>query len=69
MVCKVIFCSDILDKADRKTRRRKTQAIAKRYTLHANSIKLTFSLESKFCDRKESSVTKYYRIRSKLTAF
>ena len=28
-----------------------------------------FSLKNKFHDRKESSLTKYYRIRSKLTVF
>ena len=44
MVCKIIFCSefpDILDKAGRKTRRRRkrTQAIAKRYAFHANAKK------------------------------
>ena len=42
MVCKIIFWSefpDILDKADRKTRRgRRTKAIAKRYAFHANAI-------------------------------
>ena len=30
-----------------------------------NKIKLTFSSENTFYDRKESSLTKYYRIRSK----
>ena len=37
MVCKIIFCSafpDIPDKAGRKTRRRRTQAIAKHFTFH-----------------------------------
>ena len=42
MVCKIIICSDfpdIPDKTGRKTRRRKrTQAIAKRYAFHANVI-------------------------------
>ena len=42
MVCKIIICSDfpdIPDKTGRKTRRRKrTQAIAKRYAFHANAI-------------------------------
>ena len=43
MVWKIIFCSefpDIPDTAGRKTRRRitRTQAIAKRYELHANAI-------------------------------
>ena len=32
-------------------------------------IKLTFSWENKFYDRKESSLTKYYHIRSKVTVF
>ena len=32
-------------------------------------IKLTFSSENKFYDRKESSLTKCYHIRSKLTVF
>ena len=44
MVCKIIFCSefpDIPDKAGRKTRRRRTQAIAKRYAFHANAITLS----------------------------
>ena len=43
MVCKIIFCSkfpDILNKAGRKKRRRRTQAIAKRYAFHANAINL-----------------------------
>ena len=43
MVCKIIFCSefpDIPDNAGRKTRRRRrTQAIAKRYAFHGNAIK------------------------------
>ena len=45
MVCKIIFCPefpDILDKAGKKTRRRKrkrTQAIPKRYAFHANTKK------------------------------
>ena len=42
MVGKIIFCSafpGIPDKAGRKTtRRRRTQAIAKRYAFHANPI-------------------------------
>ena len=45
MVCKVIFCSefpDIPDKAGRKTRlrkrRRRAQAIAKRYAFHVNAV-------------------------------
>ena len=40
MVCKIIFCSkfpDIPDKAGRKTRRRRTQAIAKRYAFRPNA--------------------------------
>ena len=44
MVCKIIFCPefrDIPDKAGRKTRRRRTQAIAKRYAFHANAITLS----------------------------
>ena len=46
MVCKIIFCSefpDIPDKAGRKTRgrRRRTQAIAKRYAFYANAVKLS----------------------------
>ena len=32
-------------------------------------MKLTFFLENRFYDRKESSLTKYYCIRSKLTVF
>ena len=51
MVCKTIFCSEflnILDKAGRKTRRRRrrgrrTQTIAKRYALHTNAINLCIS--------------------------
>ena len=43
MVCKIIFCSEfpnIPDKTGRKIiRRRRTQAIAKRYAFHANTIK------------------------------
>ena len=38
MVCKIIFWSEfpyIPDKTGRKTRRRRTQAIAKRYAFHA----------------------------------
>ena len=42
IVCKIIFCSefpDIPDKASKKRRRkRRTQAIAKRYAFHANAI-------------------------------
>ena len=42
MVCKIICCSEfpeIPDKAGRKTgRRRRTQAIAKRYAFHANAV-------------------------------
>ena len=44
MVCKIICCSEfpnILEKAVRKTtrrRRRRAQAIAKRYAFHANAI-------------------------------
>ena len=41
VVCKIAFCSefpDIPDSAGRKTRRRRTQAIAKRYAFHANTI-------------------------------
>ena len=41
VVCKIVFCSefpDIPDNAGRKTRRRRTQAIAKRYVFHANAI-------------------------------
>ena len=41
MVCKIICCSefpDIPDKAGRKTRRRRTQAIAKRYAFQTNAI-------------------------------
>ena len=37
MVCKIIFCSefpDIPDKIGRNARRRRTQAIAKRYVIH-----------------------------------
>ena len=49
MVCKIICCSefpDIPDKAGRKTRRRRTQAIAKRYAFNANAkIALRFILK------------------------
>ena len=46
--------------------------LLKYYAIFENSaiiewIKLTLSSENKFCDKKESSLTKYYRIRSKLT--
>ena len=44
MVCKIICCSEfsnILDKAGRKTRRRRTQAIAKPYAFHANATMFT----------------------------
>ena len=41
MVYEILFCSefpDIPDKAGRKiTRRRRTQAVAKRYAFHANA--------------------------------
>ena len=44
MVCKIYFCSefpDIPNTAGRKTRRRRRiQAIAKRYAFHANPIML-----------------------------
>ena len=48
MVCKIVFCSefpDIPDNAGKVTRgtrrrRRRTQAIAKRYAFHANAIKI-----------------------------
>ena len=47
-VWKIIFYSefpDIPDKAGRKTRRRRrTQAIAKRYAFHANAIKYSFQI-------------------------
>ena len=33
------------------------------------SIKLVFSSKNKFFDRKDSSLTKYYRIKSKLAFF
>ena len=44
MVYKIVFCSefpDIPNNAGRKTRRRRrrTQAIAKRYAFHGNAIK------------------------------
>ena len=32
-------------------------------------LKLAFSSENKFYDRKDSSLTKFYRIRSKSTVF
>ena len=41
MVFKIVFCSefpDIPDKAGRKMRRGRTQAIAKCYAFHANAI-------------------------------
>ena len=41
VVCKIAFCSelsDVRDSAGRKTRRRRAQAITKRYTFHANAI-------------------------------
>ena len=46
----------------------------KLYQIFENSvtvdyIKLASSSENKFYDRKESSLTKYYRIRSKLTVY
>ena len=44
MVCKIIFRSefpDIPDKVGRKTRKRGTQAIAKRYAFQANAISLS----------------------------
>ena len=40
VVCKIVFCSkfpDIWDNAGRKTRRRRTPAIAKRYAFYANA--------------------------------
>ena len=43
MVCKIICCSefpDIPDKAGRKMRRRRTQAIAKRYAFHENAVSI-----------------------------
>ena len=43
VVCKIAFCSEfpnIPDNAGRKTRRIKTQAIAKRYAFHANAINI-----------------------------
>ena len=40
MVCKIIFCSEFSDKAGRKKRRRRTQAIAKRYAFNANAINI-----------------------------
>ena len=47
-------------------------SLFKQYTIFEKSvimewIKLTFSSEFKFYDRIESSLTKYYHIRSKLT--
>ena len=47
MVCKIIFCSkfpDIPDKASRKTRRKGTQAVAKRYAFHATKSPGTASV-------------------------
>ena len=41
MVYKILFCPEfhnILDKAGKKTRRRRTQAIAKCYAFHAKAI-------------------------------
>ena len=46
MVCKIVFCSEFPDipdnagKVTRRRRRRRTQAIAKRYAFHANAIKI-----------------------------
>ena len=45
MVCKIIFCFEfpvIPDKVGRNARRRRTQAIAKRYMIHANGV--TFAM-------------------------
>ena len=45
MVCKIAFCSefpDIPDSAGRKTRRRRTHAIAKRYAFHPSAIRKQF---------------------------
>ena len=47
MVCKIVFCSEfpnIPDNAGKVTRRRRTQAIAKRYTFHGNAIKIIIGL-------------------------
>ena len=51
MVCKMIFCSkfpDILDKAGRKTTRRRTQAVAKSYAFHANAKRQHFYAHKKY---------------------
>ena len=51
VVCKIVFCSefpdipDNIDKVTRKRRRRRTQAIAKRYVFHANAK----NIWHKFC--------------------
>ena len=45
VVCKIAFCSefpDIPDSAGRKTRRRRTHAIAKRYAFHPSAIRKQF---------------------------
>ena len=45
VVCKIAFCSefpDIPDSAGRKTRRRRTQAVAKRYAFHPSAIRKQF---------------------------
>ena len=57
VVCKIVFCSefpDILDNARRKTgrRRRRTQAIAKRYAFHANAMTVIFQYFPVFVWRK-----------------
>ena len=53
MVFEINFCSeflDIPDKTGRKTRRRRTQAITKRYAFHANAIKQKlFSVQKLTC--------------------
>ena len=46
VICKIVFCSkfpDIPDNADRKTRTRRTQAIAKSYVFHANTKTTSWS--------------------------
>ena len=55
MVCKINYCSEfpgIPDKAGRKTRRRRrTQAITKRYAFHANAINIKNAVITKMSER------------------
>ena len=44
-----IYNSEVPDKADRKTRRRRTQAIAKCYAFHANTMRRNLASVGKIC--------------------